>query len=145
MNFLSLNIRGMGEDHKVSWIRRLRSVHNLSFIAIQETQILDAEHIDVVACWGSSEVDVSRINSYGRSGGLLNLWDARLFKSLEIISSRHYLINIGSLVGVQKPVIFANVYGPQLVADKARLWKELKEIIETKDGVWVLMGDFNAV
>ena len=31
------------------------------------------------------------------------------------------------------------------MADKARLWKELKEIIETKDGVWILMGDFNAV
>lgn len=79
MNFLSLNIRGVGEDCKVLWVRRLRKKHKLSFIAIQETQISDAEHIDVAACWGSNEFGVSRVNSVGRSDGLLNLWDRNFY------------------------------------------------------------------
>lgn len=75
MNFLSLNINGIGGEHKVAWIRRLKRKHRLSFIAIQETQLLDAETIDARACWGSTDFGVSRTSSYGRSGGLLSLWD----------------------------------------------------------------------
>lgn len=145
MNFLSLNIRGVGEDCKVLWVRRLRKKHKLSFIAIQETQISDAEHIDVAACWGSNEFGVSRVNSVGRSDGLLNLWDRNFFTSTKTISSRNYLINIGNWVGIHQPVIFANIYGPQAVKEKARIWKELKEIIEDNEGICVIMGDFNAV
>lgn len=48
MIFLSINVRGLGKIHKVNWIRRLHSHHRISFFAIQETQILDAEHINVV-------------------------------------------------------------------------------------------------
>lgn len=75
MNFLSLNINGIGGEHKVAWIRRLKRKHRLSFVAIQETHLLDVETIDARACWGSTDFGVSRTSSYGRSGGLLSLWD----------------------------------------------------------------------
>lgn len=47
MNFLSLNSRGIGEKYKVGWVRRLKLKHRVSFLAIQETQLLEAENIDV--------------------------------------------------------------------------------------------------
>lgn len=63
MNFLSMNVSGIREDYKFQWVRRLRSQHIISFLAIQETQILDAENIDVPLCWGSGDVESVRINA----------------------------------------------------------------------------------
>lgn len=145
MNFLSLNINGIGGEHKVAWIRRLKRKHKVSFMAIQETQQSDAEQIDARACWGDTEFGVNHTNSIGRSGGLLNLWDSKSFTSTEVISSHNYLINIGTWVGISTPVIFANIYGPQPIREKAKLWENLKEIKQERKGVLIIMGDFNVV
>lgn len=112
MNLLSVNCRGIGEAYKVDWIRRLKSKHMVSFLAIQETQIIEAENIDVRGCWGADNFGSSKVNSTGRSGGLLNVWDDNLFQITEVISSRHFLINIGHWSGVSELLIFANVYEP---------------------------------
>lgn len=82
---------------------------------------------------------------WGRSGGLLNIWDNRLFSSIEVISSKHYLINIGILSGIQSPIVFANIHGPQPIIEKKTLWNELLNIRREKDRIWVMIGDFNAV
>lgn len=55
----------MGEDHMVKWVSSLKTKYRISFIAIQETQLSDAEKIDVSACWGSNDFGVDRTNSLG--------------------------------------------------------------------------------
>lgn len=145
MNFLSIKTRGMGENYKVGWVWRLKMRYPISFLAIQETQLMEAGNIDVRSCWGDDEFGVSRVNASGRPRGLLNMWDRNVFTSNEVISSRHYIINIGTWVGISEPLIFANIYGPQLITGKAELWKELIEIKNTKNGIWIMMGDYNAV
>lgn len=112
MNFLSINVRGIGEDYKVNWVRRLRSQHRVSFLAVQESQILDAKKIDVAACWGNQDVDFVRLNATGCSGGLINMWDKRVFTQVESIYSRNYIITKGTWSGIQEPLYFANIYGP---------------------------------
>lgn len=75
----------------------------------------------------------------------MNIWDGSLFQSIEVISTKYFLINIGHWNGVRELLIFVNVYGPQSSTDKATLWKALLEIKNTRPGVWILIGDFNAV
>lgn len=145
MNFLSMNVRGIGEEYKVKWVRRLRSQHMVSFLALQETQLHDAENIDVSACWGSGEVDSARINATGRSGGLLHMWDTRVFSQSESISNRNFIATVGHWVGIQEQIIFVNVYGPQSIPDKEALWVELTHMMKNKGGIWILLGDFNVV
>lgn len=113
MNLLSVNTRGIGETYKVDWIRRLKSKHGVSFLAIQETQIMEAENIDVRGCWGSDNFGSSRANSTGRSGGLLNVWDRNLFETTEL--------GKGQIVG--------------------GITRKKNSI----EGIWIVMGDFNAV
>lgn len=105
----------------------------ISFLAIQETQLMEAGNIDVRSCWGDDEFGVSRVNASGRPRGLLNMWDRNVFTSNKVISSRHYIINIGIWEGISEPMIFANIYGPQPINEKASLWKELIEIKNTKN------------
>lgn len=50
MIFLSLNIRGIGEDYKVSWVRRLTMRYHTTFLGVKETQLSDDSDIDVTRC-----------------------------------------------------------------------------------------------
>lgn len=68
-----------------------------------------------------------------------------MFTSCEVISSRHFLIKIGIWYGINDQMVFANVYGPQWCTEKASIWKELLAIKNSKPGIWIIMGDFNAV
>lgn len=79
MNCMSLNIRGVGETHKVEWIRKLKFANNVDFIGLQETRISDYNHIDIDGCWGSSCYEFEAVNPTGRSGGILCIWDPGIF------------------------------------------------------------------
>lgn len=75
MNCMTLNIRGIGEEAKIKWFSKLKQVHKANFVGIQETQITNFERIDVNECWGSLDFDFEGVNSSGRSGGLLSIWN----------------------------------------------------------------------
>lgn len=96
-------------------------------------------------CWDSSEYDFDWVDSVGKSGGILSIWNNQVFKKSEVIKARHFLIVIGRWVGIEESVAFANIYGPQAVTDKEKLWEEVLEIKNSKAGKWVVFGDFNAV
>lgn len=50
---MSVNIRGMGEQHKLDWIRRLRQVNKVALVCIQETQLqLGVEESAITKGWG---------------------------------------------------------------------------------------------
>lgn len=67
------------------------------------------------------------------------------FKKNQVFKNQHFLIIMGSLQGVEVDVIVANVYPPQCQALKNSLWTSLLSLINTLDGIWILMGDFNDV
>lgn len=102
-------------------VRRLVRTHKLSFIGIKETQLVHSGVINVESCSGSNQCEAAKVHATDRSGGRLNLRDPSLFTSLEVIKSRHCLINIGNWVGIDKHVILANIYGPQAIPDKEKL------------------------
>lgn len=119
--------------------------YKLSFIGIQETQLADADNINVANCWGSDQWDAYKVHATGRSGGLINIWDPLVFTSIDVIKSRYCLINIGNWVGIDKPVILANIYGPQAIPKKEKPWVDLLNLMERRKGIWLILGDFNAV
>lgn len=67
MNFLLINVRGVGEDAKISWVRRLKIKHKATFVVLQETQLSTSLSIDVKGCWDSNEFDFVSVDSSGRS------------------------------------------------------------------------------
>nr|KAJ0203968.1 hypothetical protein LSAT_V11C500292530 [Lactuca sativa] len=145
MNCLSLNVRGIGETHKVNWVKRLKVRNRSSFVGIQETQLRNIEAIDVHGCWDSDEFGFSATQASGRSGGILSLWDANVYNVTNTIKSKHFLITIGDWEGIPGDTIIANVYGPHELTEKRRVWEELLQIKRAKDGTWIVFGDFNTV
>lgn len=145
MNCITLNMCGLGEDHKVNWILRLKNRHKILFFGIQQTQMSNAEEINVAGCWGSNEFEHDGVNAVGRSGGLLSIWDKKLFSVFDIIKTRYFIIVSGNWSGISSPVNFDNIYGPHQVSDKAKLWDDLLTIKDNKARAWVFLGNFNAV
>ncbi|XP_023729444.1 uncharacterized protein LOC111877143 [Lactuca sativa] len=130
MSFLSINVRGVGEDAKVGWVKRLKINHKATFVGLQETQISDSSNIDV---------------NGGRSAGLISIWDSTCFQNLEVIKNRCFLIVIGKCKNIEGNVNTVNVYGPQSPSEKKKVWNELLRIINERTDMWVVFGDFNVV
>ena len=70
MNFLSINIRGIGGADKAPWLRRLKLENGVDFMAIQETKSEDLSRFDVKGIWGNKNYGMEFESSVGQSGGL---------------------------------------------------------------------------
>lgn len=145
MNCLSLNIRGCGDSHKIDWIRKLKNLYKIDFIGLQETWVADSTNIDITGAWGNMDFEVEFVNPVGRSGGIVSIWDPSIFSKSHCFSSRHYLAISGQWIVVPGITTFVNVYGPQSVSDKRKLWNELINLKNNQDSIWILFGDFNIV
>lgn len=73
MNFLSLNIRGCGESHKIDWLYKLKHSHKADFICLQETRVADSNTVVLVGAWGNNNYDMVFVNPTGRSGGIVSI------------------------------------------------------------------------
>ena len=89
-----------------------------NFIGLQETQLTDFSRIDVNGCWDSKDLEIKGVNSHGRSGGLVSIWNTQVFQKSEIIKSNSFLILVGNWKDTSGNTSFANIYDPQSVADK---------------------------
>lgn len=137
MNCLSLNIRGCGDSHKIDWIRKLKNLYKIDFIGLQETWVADSTNIDITGAWGNMDFEVEFVNPVGRSGGIVSIWDPSIFSKSHCFSSRHYLAISGQWIVVPGITTFVNVYGPQSVSDKRKLLKELINLKNNQDGIWI--------
>ncbi|KAL4592069.1 hypothetical protein LXL04_005050 [Taraxacum kok-saghyz] len=145
MNCLSLNIRGCGESHKIEWLQRIKNTQKPDVICLQETRVADSSTINFKQAWGNDQFDMEFVNPTGRSGGIITLWDPYLFSKSNTISSRNYIVITGNWKGIPNQITIANVYGPQSRQDKKKIWFELLEIKRNTPGIWIALGDFNAV
>ncbi|XP_022018876.1 uncharacterized protein LOC110918904 [Helianthus annuus] len=124
MNFLSFNIRGIGGSEKPGWVKSLKVKHGINFLALQETKKDAVAVSDLVGFWGNKNFGMDSVGSVGLSGGLACLWDSSLFCQSGGTKNRNYL------------------HG---VLAKKELWDNLVHLIDSHDGAWVVLGDFNAV
>jgi hypothetical protein len=145
MNVLSLNIRGVGEDHKKSWIKRLCSEHKVNFLGIQETMTGKLNRYVVQSMWNNSPFEFTHKHSYGKSGGILAVWDTTFFTMIDTMEGEGYLAILGKWRNLDQPCLMVVVYAPQDYHDKKALWDNLTRLLENHNNFSILIGDFNEV
>ncbi|XP_022042309.1 uncharacterized protein LOC110944976 [Helianthus annuus] len=91
MNCLSLNIRGIGGRGKSGKIKHLKNVHGISFIGLQETMVSNISPGLVSNFWGGMGFEYDFVNAYGNSGGLMCLWDPKVFSKELVNKDRNFL------------------------------------------------------
>ncbi|GJW85657.1 putative reverse transcriptase domain-containing protein [Tanacetum coccineum] len=84
-------------------------------------------------------------SSVGYSGGLLCVWDPRMFKKDNVTISDYFVLIRGTWCPTSTNMLIISVYAPQDLSDKKMLWEYLNHIIGNWNGEVIIMGDFNEV
>ncbi|XP_022003232.1 uncharacterized protein LOC110900661 [Helianthus annuus] len=145
MNFISVNIRGFRADFKAGWIQELKIREKVSFLAFQETNRSDISDADIERFLGRSVWAKEAVNPVGRSGGLLCVWDPGMFNLSSVSKDSNFLLLFGVIKGCMEEVHIINVYAPQKYVDKRALWNRILAAKSGRHGLWVVVGDVNAV
>ncbi|GKC19904.1 RNA-directed DNA polymerase, eukaryota [Tanacetum coccineum] len=98
----------------------------------------------VTSLWGNPNVDFLVGSAVGASSGTLLVWDSLIFTKVDQLVGSHFIGVIGKWHGVNETIALVNIYGPQGSRHKEELWSELQNIMNSIEGVWIFLGDFNA-
>ncbi|XP_061353952.1 uncharacterized protein LOC133298637 [Gastrolobium bilobum] len=81
----------------------------------------------------------------GFNGGIWVLWDDSEL-SLEIISHRHQFVHTRIMHNNSRKVEFVTfIYASRRRCEKSSLWGNLRDLAETCEDAWMVIGDFNAM
>ncbi|GKE00518.1 RNA-directed DNA polymerase, eukaryota [Tanacetum coccineum] len=105
----------------------------------------DIELFNIKLCWGNFGFEFVHSPSVGNSGGILCIWDPRLFRKLNSTISDYFVIIQGEWVPNGKKLIIISVYAPQELREKKMLWDYLILVLKSWNGDVIIMGDFNKV
>ncbi|XP_035844824.1 uncharacterized protein LOC118491295 [Helianthus annuus] len=146
MNYLAINIRGTRSAEKPLWISKLVKENRISFLCMQETQVSNVDEITIGRFWGKPDMECETVDSRGRSGGLVSVWDPGVFTKQDVIKHDSFLLVGGVIAGSRERINVVNVYAPCDVIRRRTLWNELKELKDNNtSGLWIMIGDFNEV
>ncbi|PWA89211.1 RNA-directed DNA polymerase, eukaryota, Nucleotide-binding alpha-beta plait domain protein [Artemisia annua] len=123
----------------------LRKEHDVGFVLFQESGYANVSESILESYWGYGDFGFDVVEPVGRSGGIVSMWDKRLFEPSDIIKHINFLLVSGELKWFGAVCNIINVYAPQRDVDKRLLWSELAALINSKVGLWVVAGDFNSV
>nr|GEV92727.1 homeodomain-like protein [Tanacetum cinerariifolium] len=101
---------------------------------------------------GSSQVmkDLVKVGqimslSVGYSGGILSVWDPRVFIKSNFTVSYYFVMIRGEWIPNGKQLLIISIYAPQELSQKKMIWDYLTVVIGNWNGDVVIMGDFNEV
>lgn len=140
MNTTVWNCQGLGVDPTV---RRLKEIHRKYFpdiICLLETKQQDNFVRDLVCDLGYDRSVI--FPPRGMSGGITVLWKKYVFVS--VISQSPNLVDcFVEMNGLCYYLSF--IYGHPETSLRHHLWEQLERIATTRQGPWLVMGDFNEI
>lgn len=112
-------------------------------VCLQETKINRGAEKVAGNIWPSRWIRFGCKESEGSKGGILLIWDNRLWRGT-LIEEGNYSITY-SFENTQEPFSwsFTGVYAPHTRKEKLECWEKLAAMRGLCEGPWVLGGDFN--
>ncbi|KAJ0641962.1 putative RNA-directed DNA polymerase [Helianthus annuus] len=95
--------------------------------------------------WGKTAFGFEAVESSGRSGGLLTIWDPSVFIKSGVVKNKNFLAVAGNIVMTGEEIVVVNVYAQNDPSERRGLWGDLVQLKNSVDGMWVFLGDFNDV
>ena len=99
----------------------------------------------VRSLWSSPFIDWAVLDAMQTSGGVLLIWDKRVFEKLDVMVGQFSVSVL--LRGVVDDFVWActGVYGPNDNGQQSTLWEELSQVRARWPMAWCLVGDFNII
>ncbi|PWA78358.1 hypothetical protein CTI12_AA212860 [Artemisia annua] len=90
----------MGEDGKKGWVKSIIRDEKPDVIGIQETKCGIVDEYWVEALWGGKGFGFSQLPANGNSGGILLIWDTRIFTCKEAMGDERFIAVKGEWKGI---------------------------------------------
>ena len=85
LRLLSWNVRGLNNPWKRQVCKNLLKEWNCDVVCFQETKVASIDIAFVRSLWGSPFIDWVALDAVQTSGGVLLVWDKRVFEKMDII------------------------------------------------------------
>ncbi|PWA53070.1 hypothetical protein CTI12_AA448820 [Artemisia annua] len=136
---------GIGEIGKKGWVNSIIRDERPDIIGLQETKsgLVDDDWVEDI--WGGGGFGFTQLPANGNSGGILLVWDKRVFTCKEAMGDDRFIAVKGEWKGKNKDIYLVCVYGPHVGRQKTSLWERLAGLMNRFSGAWCIFGDLNVV
>ena len=94
MKVISMTIRGLGECGKKGWLKSIIKIEKPDMIGIQETKSVVVNDEWVEDIWKGMGYGYTQLMANGNSGGILLIWDKRVFTCKEAFSDERFIAGV---------------------------------------------------
>ena len=85
LRLLSWNVRGLNNPRKRVVCKNLLKEWKCDIVCFQESKVSSCNVAFVRSLWGSPFIDRAALDAMQTSGGVLLIWDKRVFEKLDVI------------------------------------------------------------
>ncbi|GJS06437.1 putative RNA-directed DNA polymerase, eukaryota, reverse transcriptase zinc-binding domain protein [Tanacetum coccineum] len=110
-----------------------------------ETKMLQVDLWMLRQIWGNVHFDFASTSTRGMSGSIICLWNSLVFRKSHIVCNDNYVVIDGLWIPNDVQVRWIVAYAPQSLYGKITLWTTLENLLSNRDGISVIMDDFNEV
>jgi exonuclease III len=140
MRTLGWNCRGICNASTVRALKALIKVYRPEIIFLCETKAGEDRMEEVKRAIGYS--GKFTVSARGKSGGICMLWSNTI--ELKIMEFNSHFIAVKILEGMSDWHL-VGFYGPPHSVRKRETWENLGAVLESIEGSWVCIGDFNMI
>lgn len=144
MKILIWNLRGLGSKSKRCSIKRKLKEWGVDMVLIQETKREVISEKFVRSVWPSTIFEFVEVNAVERASDLLYIWNPDLFSLRSSCDNRNFII-LESTISPLFSCSIVNIYGPNDVGARHRLWKTLLSVKNDYVNPWCIGGDLNEI
>lgn len=137
---MSWNCQGIGNNLTVHHLKEIQSHYSPDIMFLMETKNKDEAVFNLFQ--GSDLSNHFTVPPLGLSGGLSLSWKDSV--ELEILDSSPNITD--TKIQSQKDLFFVSfIYGAPQKENRAQLWEKLPNIAASRQGAWLITGDFNDI
>lgn len=112
-------------------------------ICLQETKLEGDISETVKQIWGGIWIKHAQLEASGTRGGILLLWDSRVWKG-KILEIGSYTLTCKFEAKFQSFAChITGVYAPNCYVERTKVWEEMTDVRGLMEGPWAVCGDFN--
>ena len=128
LRLLSCNVRGLNNPQKREVCKNLLKEWKCDIVCFLETKLSSLNSFVVRSLWGSPFLDWVVLDAVNIAGGVLLVWDKRVFEKVDCVVGL-FFVNV-LLKGVADDFVWAcsRVYGPNKDNLQGALWEELSSM-----------------
>ncbi|XP_057450425.1 uncharacterized protein LOC130742258 [Lotus japonicus] len=142
--WVTWNVRGLGRAEKRKSVRLALERVRPELVLLQETKLND-DREGSFRGWLNAGMEVVCVPAVHSPGGLATLWRRDIFNNERVIKGNGFLFVQLRIQSSGEVLFVGNVYGPQDVTGRVRMFEELGREVEGMEGRIVVGGDYNAI